>query len=176
MTQYSKRMVIVHWLTFILVITAWFLGDSLAEATDVSKATLSGYLLHMSIGGAILLLTLAQMVFRSKDGTPPMLADKPMFQKLAKAVHHSLNTVLILLPLTGIITVITSDAGSALLAGNANLLPKEDGFKDVFANGVHEILVNALIALVVLHIIGALKHQFIDKDSLIRRMSWCKKG
>lgn len=32
MTQYSKRMVIVHWLTLALLIAAWFLGDVVNEA------------------------------------------------------------------------------------------------------------------------------------------------
>jgi len=73
MKQYSKRMVIVHWLTLALLIAAWFLGDSLAEATDNSKATLAGYIVHMLVGGAILLITMTRLVFRSKDGTPPAI-------------------------------------------------------------------------------------------------------
>jgi len=31
MTQYSKRMVIVHWLTLILLVAAWFLGESVHD-------------------------------------------------------------------------------------------------------------------------------------------------
>lgn len=170
MTQYSKRMVIVHWLTLAFLIAAWFFGDALAEATDESKATLAGYIMHMSVGGIILLLTLYQLYSRRKDGTPLVLADTLLNQVVAKVVHYTIYTVLIVLSVSGMVTVFTSKAGQALLAGDASLLPKEHGFEKVFANEVHEQLVNVLIVLVVLHILGVIKHQFIMKDGLMSRM------
>ena len=176
MTQYSKRMVIVHWLTLALLVVAWYLGDSLADMTDASKATLAGYLIHMAVGASVLVLVLSQLLFRRKDGTPPKLNDKPVFQATAKGVQHLMYTVLFLLPLSGIVTVIKSTTGKALLAGDANLLPKEHGYHNVFAHEVHEQLVNVLIALVVLHILGAIKHQFIMKDGLMERMSLRRKN
>ncbi len=169
MTQYSKRMVITHWLTLALLITAWYLGDSLAEATDASKAALSDYFVHITVGGTILLLTVFRFFFRRNDGVPAPIGDTPM-DKFAKGVHHLLYTVLILLPLSGIVILLTSKAGPALLALDANMLPKEHGFRSVFAHEVHEQLVNVLIALVVIHILGAIKHQFITKDGLMKRM------
>jgi cytochrome b561 len=175
MTQYSKRMVIVHWLTLALLIVAWFLGEELAEATDESQATLTAYIVHASAGASILLLTLVRVFFRSSDGTPAPSGDTAM-DKLAKTIHYLLYTTLFILPLSGIVTVISSDAGKALLAGDASLLPKEDGFEHVFAHEVHEILVSVLIVLAVVHILGAIKHQFIDKDGLMERMMWRRKG
>lgn len=169
MTQYSKRMVIVHWLTLALLVAAWFLGNDLAGATDESKATLAGYLVHMAVGAAVLLLTMTRLMFRSKDGTPPPVG-RTMMDKVAKGIHHFLYTVLFVLPVSGMITVLSSDAGKALLAGDANLLPKENGYKHVFAHEVHEVLVNVLIVLVVIHVLGAIKHQFITKDGLMERM------
>lgn len=169
MTQYSKRMVIVHWLTLALLIAAWFLGEELAEATDESKATLAGYIVHIAAGATILLLTVTRLLFRSKDGTPPPIGQTAM-DKVAKGIHHFLYTVLFVLPVSGVITVVTSDVGKALLAGDVNLLPKEEGYEHVFAHEVHEVLVNVLIVLVVIHVLGAIKHQFIAKDGLMERM------
>jgi cytochrome b561 len=169
MTQYSKRMVIVHWLTLALLIAAWYLGDSLGEATDESKATLAGYIVHIAVGGTVLLLTLFRFSFRRNDGIPAPVGDTAM-DKLAKGVHYLLYTVLFVLPVSGVVILLTSKAGPALLALDANMLPKEHGYRDVFAHEVHEQLVNVLIALAVLHILGALKHQFIDKDGLMLRM------
>jgi cytochrome b561 len=167
MTQYSKRMVIVHWLTLALVITAWFLGDSLGDATDDGKATLAGYFVHILAGGTILLLTVIRLFFRNADGTPPPMGDTPM-DKVAKGIHHLLYTVLVLLPLSGVAILLTSKAGAALLAGDATLLPHK--FHGVFAHKVHELLVTVLIVLVVVHVLGAIKHQFIMKDGLMERM------
>jgi cytochrome b561 len=169
MTQYSKRMILIHWLTLALLVVAWFLGDALADATDESRATLAGYIVHGLVGGTIILLTVARLFFRSQDGTPPAIGQTTM-DKVAKGVHHSLYTVLFLLPVSGIVTVMTSDAGRALLSGDAGLLPKKDDYENVFAHGVHGVLVTALILLVVVHVLGAIKHQFITKDGLMERM------
>jgi cytochrome b561 len=169
MTQYSKRMVIVHWLTLALLLAAWYLGDSLGEATDDSKATLAGYIVHIAVGGTVLLLTLFRFYFRRNDGIPAPVGDTPM-DKLAKGIHYLLYTVLFVLPVSGVVILLTSKAGPALLAFDVNMLPKEHGYRGVFAHEVHEQLVNVLIALVVIHILGAVKHQFISKDGLMERM------
>jgi cytochrome b561 len=169
MTQYSKRMVIAHWLTLALLIPAWYLGDSLADATDESKATLTGYIVHIAVGGTVLLLTLFRFFFRRNDGIPAPVGDTTM-DKLAKGVHYLLYTVLFVLPVSGVVILLTSKAGPALLAFDANMLPKEHDYERVFAHEVHEQLVNLLIVLVVIHILGAIKHQFISKDGLMKRM------
>ncbi len=174
MIQYSKRMVMVHWLTLGLLVAAFLLGEELAEATDESKATIAGYLFHMLAGGTVLLLTATRLFFRSKDGTPPPMGQTPM-DKVAKGVHHLLYTLLFVLPVSGMITVLTSDAIKGLTAGDANLLPKEEGYEHVFAHEVHEVLVTVLIVVAALHILGAIKHQFIDKDGLMERMKLRRK-
>jgi len=175
MTQYSKRMVIIHWLTLVLLVAAWFLGSSLADATDESKATLAGYVAHMSAGGAILLLTIFRFYFRHQDGIPAPIGDTPM-DKLAKGVHYLLYALLFLLPVSGITIILTSKAGAALLAGDTNLLPKEHVYDHVFAHSVHGQLVTVLIVLVAVHLLGAIKHQFILKDGLLSRMSLRKRN
>jgi cytochrome b561 len=168
-TQYSKRMVVVHWLTLLLLAMAWSFGEELAEATDESQATVANYLVHMAVGGLVLLATVARLAFRRKDGTPLPLGQTTM-DKIAKGTHHLLYTLLFVLPVSGMVTVLTSDALKGIMAGDASLLPKEEGFKDVFAHEVHEVMVNVLIAVVLLHALAAIKHQFIDKDGLMQRM------
>lgn len=173
MTQYSKRMVIIHWLTLVLLIVAWFLGHELDEARHEEGATLIGYVAHVLVGAAVLLLTLSRLYFRSKDGTPPPMGETLM-DKVSKGIHHLLHTLLIVLPVSGVVTVATSDVGKALQAWDASLLPKK--FSGVFAHDVHETLVTVLIVLVIVHVLGAIKHQFIMKDGLMERMSLRRKN
>lgn len=173
MTQYSKRMVIVHWLTLALLVAAWLLGDSVHDARHDGVATLTGYIVHAAVGGTLLLLTVARLYFRSKDGTPPAIGRSEL-EKVMKGVHYILYTLLIVLPLSGMMQIITSDVGKALLAGDATLLPKK--FDGVFAHVVHEQLVNVLIVLVAVHMLVAIKHQFITKNDLMKRVSLRRKG
>jgi cytochrome b561 len=172
MKQYSKRMVWTHWLTLALLVVAWFLGDALDGAREADNATLVAYIIHALIGAVILLLTLIRLYFRRKDGTPAPIGTGTM-DKVATGVHHLLYTSLILLPISGAITIFTSPVGSALLAGDASLLPKK--YTGIWAHDVHGALVNLLILIVVVHVLGAIKHQFILKDGLMSRMSLRKK-
>jgi len=172
MTQYSKRMVIVHWLSLALIITAWFLGESAHDARHDAGATIADYVLHVSVGGTAFLLLLTRLVFRSKDGVPPAMGDTPL-DKIAKGIHYLLYALLVLLPVSGFMQVVTSDVGKALLAGDATMLPKK--FDGVLAHEVHETLVTVLIVIVAIHILGAIKHQFITKDGLMDRMSLRRK-
>jgi len=167
MTQYSKRMVIAHWLTLALLVAAWFLGDSLDEARHADGATILGYIVHSVVGGAILLLTITRLFFRRKDGVPAPMGNTPM-DKVATGIHYLLYLVLFVLPLSGIVTILTSDVGRALFSNDPALLPKK--FTGVFSHEVHETLVTVLIVLVIVHLLGAIKHQFIAKDGLMQRM------
>ena len=166
--QYSKRMVIIHWLTLVLLIAAWFLGDTVHDARKEGGATLLGYAAHGLVGGTVFLLALARLYFRRKDGTPPPMGESLM-DKVAKGIHHALYALLLLLPFSGFMQVVTSKVCDALRAWDATLLPAK--FTGVPAHQVHEILVNVLIVLVVVHVLGAIKHQFIMKDGLMERMS-----
>lgn len=168
MKQYSKRMVVAHWLTLALLVAAWFLGDALDEARHTGDATLVGYIIHAMIGDLVLLVTLLRFYFRRKDGTPAPVGTGTM-DKVATGIHHLLYTVLVLLPISGAITIFTSPVGKALLAWDASLLPKK--FSGVVAHEVHEVLVSVLILIVVVHILGAIKHQFVLKDGLMSRMA-----
>ena len=172
MTQYSKRMVIIHWLILALLIVAWYLGHGLDEARHGGNATLMGYLMHDLVGGTIFLLVLARLYFRRKDGAPPPVGQSLM-DKVAKGIHHALYAVLLLLPLSGSMTTLTSKVSGALLAWDATLLPAK--FSGVPAHGVHEVLVTVLLVLVAVHLLGAIKHQFIMKDGLMERMSLRRK-
>lgn len=172
MTQYSKRMVIVHWLTLALLIAAWFLGDTVHDARKEDGATLLGYAAHGLAGGAVLLFTLARLYFRNKDGVPPPIGDTLM-DKVAKSIHYALYAALILVPVSGVMQIATSDVYGALTAWDASLLPRK--FTGVTAHEVHEVLVNVLIVLGVVHVLGALKHQFIAKDGIMERMSLRRK-
>jgi len=172
---YSKRMVIIHWLTLALLIMAWYLGDVLVDARIEKDATLIGYFAHALMGGAILLLTILRLTFRGVDGTPPPVGNSVM-DIVARGVHHGLYVLLILLSITGFMTLLTSTVGMALVTNAAILLPAEYNGPSVIPHTVHEILVTVMMVVVLVHILGAIKHQFIMKDGLMRRMSLRRKG
>jgi len=87
-------------------------------------------------------------------------------------VHWLLYGSLVLVPLTGWIHH-ASTAGFAPIwwpfGQNLPLVPKSEALAG-FTAGLHIVLERVLAASILLHIAGALKHHFIDKDDTLRRM------
>lgn len=175
MAPYSKRMVIIHWLTVALLIVAWYLGDTLVDARNEKSATLIGYFAHALAGGTVLLLTILRLIFRNVDGAPPPVGNSLM-DMVAGGIFNGLYILLILLSITGFMTVLTSSVGEAFLAGDARLLPAKYTGPGVIPHAAHDILVTVLMVVAAVHILGVIKHQFILKDGLLRRMSLRRKG
>jgi len=166
MKQYSTRTAILHWLIFLLVIGAFFVGHFVAdEASPEQKLSLLP--VHLLTGDLILLLVLVRIYFRKKDGEPAPANANPLLNKLAAATHGLLNISLIAVAITGMVTVAASGVIEALKKSDPSLLPD---FEKVGAREVHELFVGVLLLLVVFHVVAALYHQFIVKDNLMRRI------
>jgi cytochrome b561 len=170
MNQYSKPVVIAHWLTLLLLVAAYFLGEEAHDLRKEGGATIAAYVAHSLMGGAVLLLTVLRLFFRKVHGVPAPVGTGLM-DKVATGIHHMLYLILFLLPLSGIMQVLNSSVGKAIFAGDPTLLPQK--FTGIAAHEIHEVLVSVLMALVAVHILGALKHQFVMKDGLLSRM-WFK--
>lgn len=166
---YSKRMVMIHWLTLALLVIAWYLGDTLVDERNERSATLAGYLAHALVGGAVLMATAMRMIYRSVDRMPQPVSNS-LVDMMARGVHHWLYVLLVLIPLTGFMTLLVSRAGEALVTVNAKLLPEKYTGPSAMAHATHDILMTALMAVVAIHILGVIWHQFIMKDGLMRRM------
>ena len=128
--------------------------------------------LHKSVGITILLLTLARLAWRLTHRPPP--AVEGGFQGfLAKAVHALLYAFMIVAPLTGWIVVSTSRIQvPTYLFGVVPWphLPVSRALHEVAEQG-HELLAWVGIALFLIHVAGALRHQWLLKDGLLRRMA-----
>jgi cytochrome b561 len=166
MTQYSKRTAILHWLIFLLVIAAFFLGHELDESKDAAQK-LSLLPLHAWGGSLILLLTLVRIYVRKKDGEPAPANASALLNKLAAATHGLLNLSIIAVVISGMATVATSGVIAALKASDPALVPD---FDKVSAFEFHQMFIGVLFALVVFHVVAALYHQLIVRDNLIRRI------
>jgi cytochrome b561 len=166
MKQYSKRTAALHWLIFLLVIVAFFIGHELDES-EIAAEKLSMYPVHFIIGDLVLLLTLVRIYFRKKDGEPAPANANPMLNKLAAATHVLTNLTVIAVVISGVVTAATSGVIEALKAGDPALIPD---FHKVEAKEFHELFLGIMLLLVAFHVAAALYHQFIVKDNLLRRI------
>ncbi len=166
MKQYSKRTAFVHWLIFLLVIVALYLGHEL-DASKNTAQKLSMFPVHFLIGDLVLLLVLLRVYFRKKDGEPAPANANPLLNKIAAGTHVLLNLSLIAVTVSGMATAATSGVIEALKKGDPNLIPD---FGKVDAKEFHELFIGIMLLLVAFHVAAALYHQFVLKDNLLRRI------
>ena len=169
--RYSGVSLVLHW-----VIAAAVLAQILlVTAHEATEGPLSRELinLHKSVGLTILVLTLARIGWRLANPAIALPADMPRWQKvIARATHVLFYVALIAMPLTG---WLASSAGGREIVWfglfDWPLLPVSGGREAArgFMN-IHGLVVKGLYALIGLHVLGALKHQFIDRDNVLHRM------
>jgi len=170
--RYSIVSLVLHWL-----IAALVLGQILlitARENTASHAAAGQFLmLHKSVGLGILVLTLIRIGWRLMNPAIALPDRMARWEKvLARATHVLFYVVLLALPLTGWLAM--SAAGRAIPwfgLFDWPLLPIGGGramAKTLL--GLHELVVKGLYVLVALHVLGALKHQFVDRDNVLHRM------
>ncbi|NOS97890.1 MAG: cytochrome b [Methylotenera sp.] len=192
-TRYTKTAVVLHWLIAIFVVVmfaiGWFMADIPKEGPKQSAYDLLDlgiytwqlseevtartfyFNLHKSLGITIFALIAIRILWRVTHKPPALLTSyKAVERKVATGTHHLLYLMMVAVPATGLLTGITSKYGLkwfgiTIIEGLANKPIHEASAT------AHEVLTFIFLALIVLHIAGALKHKFVDKDGTMKRMS-----
>jgi cytochrome b561 len=171
--KYDKVAVLMHWIIAAMMIYMVVFGEDLMSrrATDASGATW-----HASIGIAILVLSILRLLWRLANPPPLLPATmKPWEIKASHGTHWLFYIMMIGLPLTGLlgfadqVTKVPAVA-SATVFGLFNV-PQPVLVQGWNWGGLHSLMSNIMYPLVALHVLAALKHQFIDKDGLLKRMT-----
>jgi cytochrome b561 len=162
----------LHWAVVVLVLGAWLIGqfgDELPRGTPREI----GLSVHVSLGLALIAFVIARLFWRLSD-PPPAAEQSPLDtwgEWASKAVHYLIYVALIAVPIAGI--VLQFARGHALpifgLFEMASPWPADRAFAhDV--KEVHEVLANAMLALIGLHAAAALVHHYIFRDRTLLRM------
>lgn len=168
--RYTTVAVWLHWIIAGLIIANIIMGIF----SDQLRELISGLMnIHKSVGLTVLVLSIIALIWRVTHRPPTMPSSMSAgMQRAAKAMHHLLYTLMVLLPLSG---WIASSAGPRPLNWfNLFDVPKfavERGDTIVTISGVHGELGLIFGALAVGHIGAALWHHFVKRDQLISRMA-----
>lgn len=178
--QLSRTTVVLHWLVSLFIVILLAVGIYMAETE-----TRSLYPLHKSFGVLILFLVIPRIWWRMKNGWPVPVGQYPVHEQLlSKVTHWILLLGTLLMPISGILMSVIGGKGLAvfgLTLAAANPDPA-DPTKTLAYNGEwagffhesHEVIGYLLIAAIVLHVIGALKHHIVDKDGTLMRIKGMK--
>lgn len=173
--EYGSVSKFLHWLLIITLVVMFCIGFF---NDDISDKALAGVLMrfHKSLGLCLLAIMIVMLLWRGMNPKPQWPTDMPQWERLLAHLTHSLiYLLLILMPVAGWIMTTAANRSPVffgLFTIKAPFISPNKTLAQV-AGELHEIIAWTLLALIALHILGALKHYFIDKNTILQRMC-CK--
>lgn len=165
--NYSYRTQVMHFLLAIMILGLMVIGMCLSFLPNWA------YAWHKSFGLLVLLLMVFRIYFILKDGRPRLPHSIAFWERfLARGVQYSFYILLLVMPLAG--WIMSTAAGYIPSMFGLFSLPfpgieKNKLIADFFSN-VHYLLAWVIGACIILHLLGNIKHYFIDKDGVVQKM------
>lgn len=169
--RYSGLAIALHWLMALAIIGLLGVGVWMT-GLKTSPMKIEVYTWHKWIGLTVLVLAVVRGLWRVHRLPPPLAVSVPMWQVRASIhTHRLLYLLMFAMPLSGWLQ--NSAAGFPLTWFGLFKVPALVGRdKALFAfwQQAHEWLSWALMALIALHVLAALKHHFVDRDDTLKRI------
>ena len=170
--RYGAVLQAVHWLTALLVVCGWLIGE-FNDYLPKGSARAFGLLVHMTIGQCVIVLLVARLAWRIADPPPP--AEPTRFGRLlevaAKLNHYALYALLIAVPIAGIVVQFSRGRPLPLFGLEDIVSPwvLDRAFARTMLR-VHEYLADTLLILAGIHAAAALIHHYLWRDRTLTRM------
>jgi cytochrome b561 len=169
--RYSSVAMLLHWVIAIAVIVNWRLAEAFEHAADADKLYWINQ--HKALGITILILSLARLGWRYFRPPPPLASGLVGWERtLARTVHTIFYVLLIGLPIGGWLASSFGDYPITIFGlMDWPLLPV--GKNESLGHQVAELHATGgtiLLLLIVLHVLGMLKHTLVDRDGNLFRM------
>jgi cytochrome b561 len=172
--RYTKPAIWLHWIIAVMMIFMLVFGEDYIRVPK--GASLAGWepSAHASFGILILLLGLARLFWRMGNPPPALPVTTPRWQVLAShATHWAFYALMIAIPVLGLLAIVPYGVDRL----NVDQVTFFKLFPVAFLPNLgewtmegHALLTKVAEALVIVHVVAALKHQFWDKDRLLARM------
>lgn len=160
-----------HWLIAALILVQFVIGG-VAEDMKLTPAKLDLFVWHKSIGVTVLVLALLRLAWRLGNPPPAMPAGTPAWEcRLASIAHWVLYALIFAVPVSG---WWVSDASRVpfkafFFLPMPDFIATDRALQETAAE-VHEVLTMGLLVVVIAHIAAALRHHFLLRDDVLRRM------
>lgn len=178
-TNYGLITKLIHWTIVLLVFTQFILiliSGFLSEDSPLNGFLIGG--LHKPIGMLILMIVLFALIWRYVNIRPIFLLTMRSWEIFAaKIVHFLLYFTLIIMTLSGILMSVAGGRPPNFfgLYQVPMFIPKNETVSNFFFS-IHEFAGYFLIGLIIIHVLAALKHHFVDRDIILKRMWFSRSG
>ena len=176
-THYGAVAKTFHWLVALLILTLIPLGIIATDAPFETSEQLAQkawlFSLHKTLGVTVFFVALLRILWALTQPKPALMnGDKPVESLLAETAHWLLYGSLILVPLTGWIHHASAEGYAPIwwpFGQSLPFIPKSPDLSHTFSV-LHGIFEKVLMFTIIAHVLGALKHHFIDRDATLLRM------
>ena len=175
--RYTRTAIALHWLVAVLVVAQIAWGWWMQEIPKQPVGPrVDAFNFHKSLGMTIFALMVLRLGWRLGHPAPPLPAMPGWQRVLAQMTHALIYIALFVQPLAGYLGSVWSGYpvklyGMTLPAWGA----KAEALK-VLMSQIHLVCSFVLVAAISLHVAGALKHAFVDRDGLLARMGIGARG
>ena len=170
-TRYGGVAQALHWLVAALVLGQFGLGWTMSDL-PLGQLRFDLSQIHRSLGLTVFALVAVRLAWRLGHPPPPLPAGLPAWQRAAARTTHALFYLLLLVqPLIGFLQ--SNAANLPVVVWGVLPLPALIASDEALGEAlieVHEIIARVLLALILLHVAAALRHHFLLKDDVLRRM------
>lgn len=173
-TSYGSVARVLHWLTALIILSSIALGLTATRGSfGAVESQIAVYSLHKTLGIAAILVASLRIIWALTQKHPaPVHPDRKLESFAASVVHWLLYASMILVPLTGWAEHAATEGYAPILwpfGQGLPFIPKSEMLAHTLA-AVHSLFAWLLIASILLHVVGALKHAVIDRDGVLARM------
>lgn len=162
---------LLHWTVVVLIVTQFTLALK-AEDLPLGPAKITVLAQHKSFGMTIFALAMLRLIWRLLNPVPAMPETTVRWQRsVAHITHGALYALILITPLFG--WMMSSARNFPVSWFGLFTLPdlvRQDQARYEFFHEAHEILALTLAGIAILHVAAALKHHFLDRDKVLRRM------
>lgn len=161
-----------HWLVAVVVFGLFGLGFWMVDLGYYDSWNKLAPYYHKSVGLLLMAVMLLRVLWRYVNKRPaPSMALTVKEARISHGVHIVLYVMIFLMFTTGYL-ISTAD-GRGIDVFNWFSVPSMGSLfenQEDIAGNIHEWLSYSLVGLAVIHLLAALKHHFINKDDVLKRM------
>lgn len=165
--RYNVAVRILHWLVFLAALIA-VVAIELDDSHDGGPSVL--FRIHQSAGLAVFALMSLRLLVRLATPVPAPLPGPRRIGQIAALTHGVLYLLMLAMPVLGVLAVAWSGEPVDAFGMTLSLPLTPSRSLAHFAREIHESGATFVYIFVGLHAVGALWHQFVVRDGVMRRI------
>ncbi len=160
---------VIHWLMFVLFAIVFVLGFVMVEFKESEPWAMYGF--HKATGVLVFLFVLVRLLLRWKTQVPPPAPEiQPMEHRIAQGAVHLLYLFMIIVPISGY-AMSNMHGYDVSLYGLPlpKIFPTMESWEEI-STLAHQYLAYIFLGVIVLHLIGVIKHH-VKGQEVLRRIT-----